>query len=120
MLDLDGKVAVVTGAARGLGRVEAIELARCGARVVVNDLGTTREGSGRDESAARAVCDEIEAFGGEAVPHFGDVAVWDNRATQHYAINDYGDAHRVMRRVTVTGDVPVSVDGRRSRVHAGD
>ncbi len=50
----------------------------------------------------------------------GDVAVWDNRATQHYAINDYGNAHRVMRRVTVTGDVPVSVDGQRSRVHPGD
>jgi taurine dioxygenase len=46
----------------------------------------------------------------------GDVAIWDNRATQHYAINDYGDEHRVMRRITVTGDVPVSVDGQRSRV----
>jgi taurine dioxygenase len=45
----------------------------------------------------------------------GDVAIWDNRATQHYAINDYGDAHRVMRRVTVDGDVPVSVDGEPSR-----
>ncbi|WP_298598401.1 TauD/TfdA dioxygenase family protein [Zoogloea sp.] len=45
----------------------------------------------------------------------GDVAIWDNRATQHYAINDYGDAHRVMRRVTVDGDVPVSVDGEQSR-----
>jgi alpha-ketoglutarate-dependent sulfate ester dioxygenase len=44
----------------------------------------------------------------------GDVAIWDNRATQHYALNDYGDEHRVVRRVTVTGDVPVSVDGRRS------
>jgi alpha-ketoglutarate-dependent taurine dioxygenase len=44
----------------------------------------------------------------------GDVAVWDNRATQHYAVNDYGDQHRVVRRVTVAGDVPVSVDGRRS------
>jgi alpha-ketoglutarate-dependent taurine dioxygenase len=44
----------------------------------------------------------------------GDVAVWDNRATQHYAVNDYGDQHRVVRRVTVEGDVPVSVDGRRS------
>jgi alpha-ketoglutarate-dependent sulfate ester dioxygenase len=44
----------------------------------------------------------------------GDVAVWDNRATQHYAVNDYGDQHRVVRRVTVDGDVPVGVDGRRS------
>jgi alpha-ketoglutarate-dependent taurine dioxygenase len=44
----------------------------------------------------------------------GDVAVWDNRATQHYAVDDYGDQHRVVRRVTVDGDAPVSVDGRRS------
>lgn len=45
----------------------------------------------------------------------GDVAIWDNRATQHYAIYDYGDQHRVMRRVTLNGDVPVTVDGRPSR-----
>jgi alpha-ketoglutarate-dependent taurine dioxygenase len=45
----------------------------------------------------------------------GDVAIWDNRATQHYAINDYGDAHRVVRRVTVAGEPGVGVDGRRSR-----
>ncbi len=45
----------------------------------------------------------------------GDVAIWDNRATQHYAVNDYGDEHRVMRRVTLAGEVPVGVDGRRSR-----
>ena len=44
----------------------------------------------------------------------GDVAIWDNLTTQHYAINDYGDQYRVMRRVTVTGDVPVGVDGRPS------
>ncbi|TRC96903.1 TauD/TfdA family dioxygenase [Mesorhizobium sp. WSM4303] len=44
----------------------------------------------------------------------GDVAIWDNRATQHYAVNDYGDQHRVVRRATVDGDIPVSVDGRRS------
>lgn len=44
----------------------------------------------------------------------GDIAIWDNRATQHYAVNDYGDQPRVVRRVTIEGDVPVSVDGRRS------
>ncbi|MDO8409562.1 MAG: TauD/TfdA family dioxygenase [Phenylobacterium sp.] len=48
----------------------------------------------------------------------GDVAIWDNRATQHYAVNDYGDRHRVMRRVTLDGDVPVGVDGRPSRALA--
>lgn len=44
----------------------------------------------------------------------GDVVLWDNRATQHYAVNDYGDLHRIVRRATVDGDVPTSVDGRRS------
>jgi taurine dioxygenase len=44
----------------------------------------------------------------------GDVAIWDNRATQHYAVNDYGDQRRQVRRATIDGDVPVGVDGRRS------
>jgi len=44
----------------------------------------------------------------------GDVAIWDNRATQHYAINDYGDQVRIVHRVTVDGDAPVAIDGRRS------
>jgi alpha-ketoglutarate-dependent sulfate ester dioxygenase len=47
----------------------------------------------------------------------GDVAIWDNRATQHRAINDYGDALRVATRVTIEGDIPVGVDGRPSEVH---
>jgi 3-oxoacyl-[acyl-carrier protein] reductase len=91
---LDGKVAIVTGAARGLGRVEALELARQGARVVVNDLGTAGDGSGRDEGPARAVVEEIKAFGGDAVPHFGDVAVWDDaRALIGTAVEAFGDLH---------------------------
>jgi taurine dioxygenase len=49
----------------------------------------------------------------------GDVAIWDNRATQHRAIDDYDDQHRLMHRVTVMGDVPVDVHGRRSRVISG-
>lgn len=50
----------------------------------------------------------------------GDVAVWDNRATQHYAVADFDNHRREVRRVTVAGDVPVSIDGRRSTVIAGD
>src|SRR5215213_3267877 len=50
----------------------------------------------------------------------GDVAVWDNRATQHYAVADFGEEPREVRRITVAGDVPVSVDGRRSEVLVGD
>jgi alpha-ketoglutarate-dependent taurine dioxygenase len=50
----------------------------------------------------------------------GDLAIWDNRATQHYAIDDYGDLPRVMRRVTISGDLAVATDGRTSRAVVGD
>ncbi len=50
----------------------------------------------------------------------GDVAMWDNRATQHFAINDYGDQYRVVRRVTISGDRAVAVDGRRSVARGGE
>jgi NAD(P)-dependent dehydrogenase (short-subunit alcohol dehydrogenase family) len=71
---LDGKVAVITGAGRGIGRGEALLFAREGARVVVNDLGGEWDGSGSDSRAASQVADEIKAAGGDAVPHFEDIS----------------------------------------------
>jgi 3-oxoacyl-[acyl-carrier protein] reductase len=76
---LDGKVAIVTGAGRGLGRAEALELAGAGANVVVNDLGRTLHGE-EEQSAADAVVEEIVSIGGKAVAHYGDVADWDDAA----------------------------------------
>lgn len=71
----DGKVAIVTGAGGGLGRVYALELAKRGAKVVVNDLGGARDGSGTGSSTpAQKVVDEIKAGGGEAVPNYDNVA----------------------------------------------
>ncbi len=91
MGDLDGKVAIVTGAARGLGRCEALQLASQGARLVINDLGGAGDGRGRDEEPARAVVDEIKQMGGEAVPHFGDVANWkDAEALIETALDHFG------------------------------
>src|SRR2546430_9390481 len=73
---LDGKVAIVTGAGRGIGRGEALLLASEGAEVVVNGLGGAREGEGADKTPAQEVADEIVADGGEAVANYDDVASW--------------------------------------------
>ena len=70
----DGKVAIVTGAGRGIGREEALLLAREGAAVVVNDLGASAEGTGADATPAQAVVDEIIAGGGRAAANYGSVA----------------------------------------------
>ena len=72
----EGRIAVVTGAGRGIGREHALELARQGAAVVVNDLGGSPDGTGADAAAAQAVADEITAAGGKAVANGDDVSDW--------------------------------------------
>jgi NAD(P)-dependent dehydrogenase (short-subunit alcohol dehydrogenase family) len=76
----DGRVAVVTGAGRGLGRAHALEFARQGAKVVVNDLGVGVDGRDRTSEPARQVVAEIVAAGGEAVADHHDIATWDGAA----------------------------------------
>ena len=87
----EGRVCVVTGAARGIGREYAKMLAQHGARVVVNDLGGARDGTGTDRTAAEQVVDEIVAEGGEAVANADDVSDW-NGAKQmiQQAIDTWG------------------------------
>ena len=74
MPDLSGKVAIVTGAGRGIGREHALALARAGARIVVNDLGASLAGEGASEGPAHDVVREIEALGGEAIANGENVA----------------------------------------------
>ncbi|HEX9995459.1 MAG TPA: SDR family oxidoreductase [Acidimicrobiales bacterium] len=77
MGSLDGRVAIITGAGRGLGREHALLFAAEGARVVVNDLGGNIDGTGADRAPAQVVVDEILALGGEAVANVDDVADWE-------------------------------------------
>ncbi|MFD6392562.1 SDR family oxidoreductase [Nocardia sp. NPDC060259] len=88
---LDGRVAVVTGAGRGIGREHALLFAREGAKVVVNDLGGANDGSGSDAGPAQQVVDEIVAAGGQAVANTDNIATWDGaKALVDQAINEYG------------------------------
>lgn len=73
-----GRIVIITGAGRGLGRSYALAFAREGAKVVVNDLGTSLAGEGRDTATAQKVVDEIRAFGGEAVANGDDVSEWES------------------------------------------
>ena len=93
----DGKVAIVTGAGGGLGRQHALELARRGAKVVVNDLGGSVDGSGGSSAAAEAVVAEIKAFGGEAIGNGGSVT------------DDAGVANMVKQAMDAWGRIDILV-----------
>ena len=101
----EGRVAVVTGAARGVGREHALGLARHGAKVVVNDLGAGVDGSGADTSPAQQVVDEIEAMGGEAVVNGDDVGSWDGAKNMiDQAIDTFGKLDVVVNNAGILRD----------------
>ncbi len=101
-LRFDGRVVIVTGAGGGLGRAHALLFARRGAHVVVNDLGTARDGSGRSSDAARAVVDEIRAQGGSAIDN-GD-SVEDGERIVAAALQAFGRVDVVVNNAGILRD----------------
>jgi len=101
----EGRVAIVTGAGRGIGREHALSLARHGAKVVVNDLGGNVDGTGGDVSPAQSVVDEIIAMGGEAVVNGDSVADFDGAGRLvAQAIDTFGDLHVVVNNAGILRD----------------
>ena len=101
----EGRVAIVTGAARGVGRQHALQLAKAGAKVVVNDLGAAVDGRGADVSPAQQVVDEIKAAGGEAVVNGDDVSSFDGAKTMvDQAINTFGKLDVVVNNAGILRD----------------
>src|SRR5947209_16261814 len=105
MGSLDGKVAIVTGAGRGIGRCHALLLASEGAKVVVNDLGGDWSGEGKDDRPAQQVVDEITSNGGEAAAHYDDVASWAGaQGIVQQAIDTFGDLHILVNNAGILRD----------------
>ncbi len=102
---LDGRIAVITGAGRGIGREHALLFAREGAKVVVNDLGGAEDGSGADTGPAHEVVEEIKALGGEAVANTDNVAEFDGaeRLIQT-AIDTFGDLNVLVNNAGILRD----------------
>ncbi|HLT70468.1 MAG TPA: SDR family oxidoreductase [Acidimicrobiales bacterium] len=101
----EGRVVIVTGAARGIGRAHALEFARQGAKVVVNDVGVELDGTGGSRAAAQQVVDEIAAAGGEAVANTDDVADWEGaRSLVHAALDAFGRLDVVVNNAGIVRD----------------
>lgn len=104
-ITFDGRVAIVTGAGGGLGRTYALELARRGARVVVNDLGGAVDGTGSSESAADRVVTEIEEAGGEAVANYDSVSTPEGgEAIVQTALDSFGTVDIVVNNAGILRD----------------
>jgi NAD(P)-dependent dehydrogenase (short-subunit alcohol dehydrogenase family) len=102
---LAGRVAIITGAGRGLGREHALLLAAEGARVVVNDLGAAIDGQGSDRAPAEQVVAEIEAQGGEAIANHDDVTDWEGgRRLVELAVSRFGDLHVLVNNAGILRD----------------
>jgi NAD(P)-dependent dehydrogenase (short-subunit alcohol dehydrogenase family) len=102
---LDGRVAIITGAGRGIGREHALLFAAEGAKVVVNDLGGAMDGTGDDRSPAQQVVDEIKAMGGEAIANADNVSDWDaGKRMVDGAIEAFGDLHVLVNNAGILRD----------------
>jgi len=105
MGSLDGRVAIITGAGRGIGREHALYFAAEGAKVVVNDLGGANDGTGADLTPAQQVVEEIKAAGGEAVVNGDNVADWEGAQRMiNQAIETFGDLDILVNNAGILRD----------------
>lgn len=101
----ENRTVIITGAARGLGRAYALAFAAEGANVVVNDIGASLGGEGRDTSAADAVVAEIKAAGGQAIANYEDITDWDAaKRIVDAAVEAFGDLHVVVNNAGIVRD----------------
>ena len=101
----ENRTVIITGAARGLGRAYALAFAAEGANVVVNDIGTSLNGEGRDTSAADGVVAEIIAAGGKAIANYEDITDWDAaKRIVDAAVAAFGDLHVVVNNAGIVRD----------------
>ena len=101
----DGRVVVITGAGRGIGREEALLFAAEGAKVVVNDLGVDLDGSGAKSEVAEAVVEEIKAMGGEAVANADDISDWEGaQRLLNTAIETFGGLDTLVNNAGILRD----------------
>ncbi|WP_327095592.1 SDR family oxidoreductase [Nocardia vinacea] len=102
---LEGKVAIITGAGRGIGREHALLFAREGANIVVNDLGGSNSGEGTDVGPAQEVADEIVAAGGKAVANTENIATWDGaKKLVDQAVSEFGGLDIVINNAGILRD----------------